>query len=754
MMWRKITRGAPIAALLLVSPLPAAAVDYQHDVQPIFETHCYECHGPKKQTNNFRLDRRSRALGGSVRPNIIPGSSESSRVYRRVVNGQFGPQMPPEESLSAEETETIRQWIDAGAHWPDALANEVDAPPPDPAALTLIGHIRGARLHSNDLQAVRDTLARTPAVVNARGPDGSSPLMYAALYGDAPLLRSMLAAGGNPNLRNDSGGSALLWATDDLEKVRLLIDAGADVNQASNFGRTPLMLASIRADATEVVALLLARGAKPTPQALGAAARGDEATVRALVAAGAKDKGEAANTALSAGCISCVSLISPDPAARMPGALLSLFAPAGPGDPALIRAALERGADVNVRDNKGRSVLIKAAISETISPDLFQTFVDRTTDINLKAADGLNALDHALRLGRGPIIEILKRAGATPTQAAPQARPGFVPHNSVAAAIGRTLPLLQRSSKEFYAKGGCVGCHHNLQTAETVELARSAGFEVDETLAREELQILARDIGATREQALEGIVAPGGAATTVGYILMSLDARRYAPDESTDALVHLLRMYQRTNGRWASPVRPPIEASEFTATAVSIYGLRAYGRRNGAANDPAIARGARWLETATPINHEDRVFRLRGLVWANGPPVALQAAQQQLLASQRRDGGWSQTDFRGSDAYATGAALVALREAGLPPDSRVYKRGVRYLLKTQLADGSWLVRTRAHGTQAYFESGFPHGVDQFISASATNWAAQALLHSVPRAMPISAANGRAAVDRPPSAPPP
>jgi hypothetical protein len=302
----------------------------------------------------------------------------------------------------------------------------------------------------------------------------------------------------------------------------------------------------------------------------------------------------------------------------------------------------------------------------------------------------------------------------------------------VTAAIGRTVPLLQRSSKVFYAKGGCVGCHHNLQTAETVELARSAGFAVDETLASEELQILARDIGATREQALEGIVAPGGAATTVGYILMSLDARNYPADESTDALVRLLRLYQRTNGRWMSPVRPPIESSEFTATAVSIYGLRSYGRADRAANEPAIARGAHWLESATPINHEDRVFRLRGLIWANGSAAAREAAKKELLETQRRDGGWGQTDFRGSDAYATGEALIALREAGLAVNSRTYRRGVRYLLETQLADGSWLVQTRAHATQAYFESGFPHGVNQFISAAATNWAAQALLHSLPQ----------------------
>jgi hypothetical protein len=54
---------------------------------------------------------------------------------------------------------------------------------------------------------------------------------------------------------------------------------------------------------------------------------------------------------------------------------------------------------------------------------------------------------------------------------------------------------------------------------------------------------------------------------------------------------------------------------------------------------------------------------------------------------------------------------------------------VQYLLRTQLEDGTWFVRSRAFGFQPYFESGFPHGKDQFISAAATSWAAMALAYT-------------------------
>jgi hypothetical protein len=99
-----------------------------------------------------------------------------------------------------------------------------------------------------------------------------------------------------------------------------------------------------------------------------------------------------------------------------------------------------------------------------------------------------------------------------------------------------------------------------------------------------------------------------------------------------------------------------------------------------------------------------------------------------LLAEQQADGGWGQLSSMESDAYATGQALFALSASGsIAVTDPAYKRGVDYLLSTQLEDGSWHVRTRAIAFQPYFESGFPHGHDQWISAAATNWATMALI---------------------------
>jgi hypothetical protein len=56
----------------------------------------------------------------------------------------------------------------------------------------------------------------------------------------------------------------------------------------------------------------------------------------------------------------------------------------------------------------------------------------------------------------------------------------------------------------------------------------------------------------------------------------------------------------------------------------------------------------------------------------------------------------------------------------------VYQKGVRYLLRAQADDGTWHVKTRSIWVQPYFDTGFPYGQEQFISAAGTAWASIAL----------------------------
>jgi hypothetical protein len=102
--------------LFIACTTPALAVDFVREVRPIFEKHCYECHGAEKQKNDYRLDIKSVALR-----HLKPGKSAESQLFRFVSGLEKDTPMPPKSKLSSAELETLRRWIDEGANWPDGV---------------------------------------------------------------------------------------------------------------------------------------------------------------------------------------------------------------------------------------------------------------------------------------------------------------------------------------------------------------------------------------------------------------------------------------------------------------------------------------------------------------------------------------------------------------------------------------------------------------------------------------------------------
>ena len=123
-------------------------------------------------------------------------------------------------------------------------------------------------------------------------------------------------------------------------------------------------------------------------------------------------------------------------------------------------------------------------------------------------------------------------------------------------------------------------------------------------------------------------------------------------------------------------------------------------------------------------------MRLMGLVWTEAPRARVADAIREVRQNQETSGGWSQFGRTEPDAYATGLSLYALNVAGVPTNDQAYRKGVSFLLRTQYADGTWLVRTHSFPVQRYFESGFPYGRHQWISASGTSWASLAIAQTL------------------------
>ena len=744
------------------TPQVPAKVDFATDIQPILHAHCIECHGPDKQRAGMRLDRKSSALKAFSR-RVVPGSSENSMLYHRLI-GEFGQPMPPDGGLKASQIALIKAWIDQGAEWPDALSNEIDLPPPNPKAVAAVEMLR-----KGDRTGFIKAVNADPVLLNARGPEGSTPFMYAVLYTDVPMLTTLLKKGADPNRHNDANATALMWAVGDMGKTRLLLEHGADVNAKSDDMRTPLMIAARHPGNAPVVKLLLDHGANPNPNAkpeqegcplLDAITASDAEMAKLLLVRGAN--GQAAGEmglAMSVGsnCPGCIDLIAAKVTKKevFTAALqdVAIYA-----DLHSVQVLLDHGADLNAADPLGRTPLMYAARSDAPSAEVVKLLLKRGADVNAKdghanAGDmGWTALDMAKQNGNTAVITVLEKAGA---------KPGGMPrevltprlNNEIRASIQDTIPLLQKADFNFINKAGCVSCHNDSLTAMTVGLARSKGFKIDEETASTQLKANAEALQRLRDRMHQSILLPVGdnfSESVLGYMLMGLSAEGYRADLNTDAAVMHILSRQQPNGEWYyqnADQRPPLCLDHIGLTAKSMRALQLYAPpANAAVYRAAVEKAAGWLATAPSYNNEDRSWRVAGLAWAGTHKDALRGAVKELVEAQKPDGSWSDTPAMESTAYATGKSLVALHIAGIAASDPVYQRGVKWLLANQQQDGSWYVPTRALAFQPWFDSGFPHAHDQWISAAGSNWAAMALAYAVPsRREEMASARSGAAV---------
>ena len=225
-------------------------------------------------------------------------------------------------------------------------------------------------------------------------------------------------------------------------------------------------------------------------------------------------------------------------------------------------------------------------------------------------------------------------------------------------------------------------------------------------------------------------------------MLIGLHAEHYQPDLNTDAVAMYLKSTQWTDGHWpyiSADARPPICSDYIGQTVLAMRALQVYApKTDRAAYDQSIRLAAAWIAKTQPRDNEDRNWRVLGMAWASSDQNATAKAVRDLLAAQKADGGWSDLESMETTPYATGRSLFALQTAGLSPSDPAYQRAVHYLLNTQLEDGTWYVKSRALAIQPYFDAGFPHGFDQWISAAGTSWATLALSQASPA--PVQAAS--------------
>ncbi len=723
----------------------SAAVDFENDIAPILSSQCVDCHNAATQMADLRLDTKQAALDSG---SIEPGDGKASLLIQRLYDKDLGLLMPPTGKLPQQQINILRKWVDEGAKWPaaisleskDLLSTENEQTKELFAAIRTVDHARVRQLLEDS------TLLET------RNRYGSTPLIYASLYADAKLVRLLLDKGADPHAANTEGLTALMMSIRNAEKTRLLLESGAAVNAKSGIDRTALMLASAYAGNKIVVEQLLQSGAdvnaadKRGWTALIMAARtGDTELMRVLIDAGANvnagnaqslGTGTALTHAAWAGNLSGINLLL-DRGAESTGRSidLALIFGATHGYTDVAQVLLENGAKADakaVTNYVPDTPLLAASYSDHLPEKIVGWLLERGADPNVEGGNGHSPMELATARGETATVRLLRDAGATSATRTESMTSTTGTQKAPRAAAQSSVQLLQSCDIEFYSKSGCIACHQHTASLLGSSMARNVGLTVDEQTVQQQLKLTVVDLAKKRNDFLQRVKI-GGTAHRISYLLWGMAAADYPADEVTDAAAMEIAGLQLHDGSWVSDAhRPPTEYSKFSATAVSLYALHNYAPPGMKADfAQRIARAKQWLNSAQPRSNQDSAFRLLGLHWSAGESQHIKAAAEALLKQQRDDGGWAQLPNLESDAYATGLSLYALHlGAGLPTSDPRYQSGLDCLLKTQKDDGSWHVQSRSMKFQPYFESGFPHGDDQWISAAATGWGALAIMQSL------------------------
>lgn len=299
-----------------------------------------------------------------------------------------------------------------------------------------------------------------PPTILPASSGNDSKLYDALLYADIPAMEQLLKKGANPN-HLENNRSLLAWAAQDgaLEAINILLSAGADPNLVDGVGHTALMRAIEARQLSAVTALLAANPdlelatADGKTAAMLAVETGEPNMVRALVGAGADfnvrdiDKNTPLMAAIGYGGDRLVQLVnilskagvdmdsgnayytplySAIEQKNLPLVKALLDTGANPNlkteagdiplasaiyEPEVLALMLAAGADPNIRNRHGESVLFYAIDNGT--PDDVKALIAAGADVNLKSSDGQTPLQRADVQVKEEIAAHLIQHGAT-----------------------------------------------------------------------------------------------------------------------------------------------------------------------------------------------------------------------------------------------------------------------------------------------------------------------------------------------------
>lgn len=265
-----------------------------------------------------------------------------------------------------------------------------------------------------------------PSVCEAADSPRNKELYEAVLFQDVPKIKALLGQGADPNYR-ENDRALLAWAAQNgnLEVVKLLVDAKADVNSVDGIGHTPLIRA-IETQQIEIVTYLLEKKADPNAK--------DREGQPVLVFAVKSRKPEIAKAVIDAGAD--VKYVAPDgnsPALEVAqeglpesalmikvladakanldasnAAYTPLYYAVDQGYKEIVQALLDGGANPNGKTESG-SLPIHEAVERV---DILEMLLNKKADPNSVNGSGATPLIVAIENGYADAVPMLIKAGA------------------------------------------------------------------------------------------------------------------------------------------------------------------------------------------------------------------------------------------------------------------------------------------------------------------------------------------------------
>lgn len=334
--------------------------------------------------------------------------------------------------------------------------------------------------------------------------------------------------------------------------------------------------------------------------------------------------------------------------------------------------------------------------------------------------------------------------------------------SGVQQAVQKSISWLETDMQTWRNDHGCAACHHGPMYLWSMNVARRQGYDVRESelaemtdwlLNNDEARIFPKTETPISQTAKNSSVADRMTAAMMGHKNLSqptiylTHALNAIPDGQPlkttgwrKVIDHLASAQQDDGSFVGRNAWRPIFNTPQILTRFVVSGIQDAGESDTAAGQ----QQRRVLNAAQAfLAHQTADETQQGLVLRilseptvrdSQSPSGTASTQvplvDQLKRLQRADGGWSQTQDRDSDAFATGQALTALKRAGLSSADSAIRRGVGLLVRSQRPDGTWSMTSRPNP-----ENGNPAKFLNPITYAATAWATIGLASVVPNHEP-------------------